>query len=91
MSDDFILAQKREGYNDTIHLYREKDDPSESTVAFCNQRREINPLRDGFEIESANINKEYIIRDGEVVGKVCVNCRKAFTGENAQHINGESE
>lgn len=69
-----VIAQRREGRNDTVHLYRD------SGKAYCNTRRTINQKNKTFELGDDEIEKEYIVKDGMPVGRVCVNCRNAYLG-----------
>jgi hypothetical protein len=69
-----LKAQKRQGNNDTLHLYRENN------KAYCDRRREADEDRQFIDLEDTELDEAYIIRDQTVVGKVCTNCRKAYRG-----------
>ena len=75
-----IKAQKREGANHTLHLYREDD------KAYCDRRRKVDPDRPSLEVEEGELDEDYIMRNLMVAGKVCINCRKAYKG--VCHANG---
>lgn len=68
-----IKAQKREGANDTIHLYRD-------SRAYCDRRRKADPDRPFLELDEEELSEDYIMRNLMVAGKVCTNCRKAYQG-----------
>lgn len=86
---DIIIAQKREGYNDTIHLYRDEiktrysvreGEYIETRIAYCSKRLEMQPGGGELELVKEDLQSPYLQRDGEVVGKICENCRKAYDG-----------
>jgi hypothetical protein len=86
---DTIIAQKREGYNDTIHLYRDEIKTRysvrdggyiETRVAYCSKRLEMRPDVETLELGKRVLEADYFKRNGQVVGKICENCRKAYEG-----------
>ena len=87
MSEKFV-AQKREGSNDTVHLYdgqvsegyRGKEKPVLCAGPPLNQPSKSSSMRE-YDIGEDEIReKDYLERDGKIIGKICGNCAKIATG-----------
>ncbi len=97
-SDNTLTAQKRTGSNDTVHLY-DGTFVEQARTWRCNETWKVYPpLCSGkraqpskndeepeFDLTLSEVmTEDYLIRDGEIVGKICGNCatiaRKIDTG-----------
>lgn len=78
MTDEY-WAQKRRKSNDTVHLY------DTGRVALCAGPPLNQPTKNSEEVEyrideNELENNEYLVRDEEIIGKICGNCRKIALG-----------
>lgn len=91
-----LTAQARTGSNDTVHLYDGTvetkrhvvtGDTSEVEPALCSGAPLYQPTKNDAETEySVTVeeveDEDYLVRDGEVIGKFCGNCANIATGQN---------
>lgn len=83
---DDILAQRRDEYNDTVHLFVDEattydwvnDEEIQTRQALCRDRVTMNPDAPQHAVTPAILNEEYLVVDGEIVGEVCGNCQRVL-------------
>ena len=61
----------------------------EGGTAVCNSQIKASEVSRRYFIGVHGLS-DYLIRDDEVVGPVCTNCRRIVTGEMADRFGGES-
>ena len=91
MSETTYTAQKREK-NDSVHIYTDDTEAKQNPVtgevtqvnsAVCTgpplHQPTMNDSEPTFEITVAEINNnDYLERDGEIIGKICGNCKRCI-------------
>lgn len=81
-----VIAQRRDEYNDTVHLFVDEtttyDWVNEESVqtrrALCRDGVTMKRDADQHTVTAAILEEDYLISDGDVIGEICGNCQQVL-------------